>query len=240
MSRLQIHTSRQTEIDWNELQGDIRRLMDHEPVQYVTGIAWYCDMTFHVTSDVLIPRPETEELIQKVKESAEIPKRILDIGTGSGCIAIVLKKIFPEADVSASDISESALHIATRNAEKYNAPIRFIHDDILNSNISSKYDLIVSNPPYVTEKEKAMMEDHVLNHEPHSALFVPDNDPLKFYRSIAGFASEHLYPAGHLLFEINEAYKNEVCELLSRYHFANIESFTDIHNKWRIIKVTKP
>ena len=246
-------------MDWNEVEGDVKRLLTHEPIQYVTGTSWFYGMQFKVNWNVLIPRPETEELVQKavefgknyfqrllplgtgqkVAEKMSKHYRILDIGTGSGCIAIALKKEFPEAEVHASDFSEIALNIAKQNAEKNDTEIIFIHDNILQSNITGKYDLIISNPPYVTEKEKKQMGKNVVEFEPHSALFVPDDDAMKFYNAISFFAKSHLHPAGRLLLEINEAYKDEVCSLLEKENFINIEPFKDINNKWRIVKAQK-
>ncbi len=240
---MQIYENRQKEINWNDIEGDVKRLLTHEPVQYVTGTAWFYGMQFKVNWDVLIPRPETEELVQKAMEIVRSDfqqYKILDIGTGSGCIAIALKTHLPDAEIYASDISEKALKIAELNAKTNNTEIHFIKDNILQSNINEQFDLVISNPPYVTEKEKQAMLKNVLDFEPHSALFVPDNDAMKFYDAISEFAKTHLHPSGHLLFELNEAYKDEVCSLLEKANFINIESFKDINNKWRIIKVQKP
>ena len=227
------------EINWDELKCDAARLVRNEPVQYVTGISWFYGLKLNVTKDVLIPRPETEELLQKISKIPLKKTKILDIGTGSGCIAISVKKLFPEAEVFASDNSETALKIAKHNAEKNDTEIIFINDDILKSKIQMNFDIIVSNPPYVTEKEKSQMDKNVLEYEPHNALFVPDTDALKFYTAITQFANKKLNSSGYLFFEINEVYNDEVCDLLGNYSFINIESFKDINNKWRIVKAQK-
>ncbi|MBR3565253.1 MAG: peptide chain release factor N(5)-glutamine methyltransferase [Paludibacteraceae bacterium] len=196
----------------NKLENIVKRLLNNEPIQYIFGHTAWCGMQLKVNSSVLIPRPETAELLDLV---ATAPRTILDIGTGSGCIAIAMKKRFPNAEVYAIDISKKALDTAKENAANNNATIHFIQADILQQpTIDLRFDLIVSNPPYIAEKEKIEMDKNVLDYEPHNALFVPDNDPLVFYREISLFAKKHINPNGQLLFEINQRYGNETQELV--------------------------
>lgn len=206
------------------------------PPQYITGYADFCDRRFAVRPGVLIPRPETEELIRWIREDKPEKLRMLDIGTGSGCIAVTLAADFPEAAVSAADISETALEVARRNAEANHAAIRFMRCDILTETPAGTYDLIVSNPPYVTKKEQAAMRDNVLSHEPELALFVPDDDPLLFYRAIAKHGKQLLSPGGRLYFEINEAYGREVLALLLSEGYDGVELRADIYDKPRMVK----
>ncbi len=215
------------------------------PIQYILGHTEFYGLTFNVTPSVLIPRPETEELVQwvinTVKVSATPIKNILDIGTGSGCIAITLKKNLSEVNVFAIDISSDALQIAKANAKLNNADVNFIKANILNYNSITPlpdFDIIVSNPPYVTETDRAKMHHNVIRFEPHLALFVPENEPLIFYNAIAGFAKEHLTDNGLLFFEVNENYGNEAVEMLQRQSFDKIELEKDMFNKDRMIKAS--
>lgn len=242
-SRLQVHLNR------NELVGEyeielikkiVDRLKANEPIQYILGKTDFYGLSFKVTPDVLIPRPETEELVDWIiKEESRNSPKILDIGTGSGCIPITLAKNIPNAIVSGWDISEKTLAIAVENAKKLNATVEFERVDILNwknLNISNKNDIIVSNPPYVRHLEKKMMSPNVLENEPQMALFVPDNDALVFYREIAAFASEHLAYGGRLYFEINEALGTKMTELLKKTGFNNVVLKKDINGKERMVK----
>jgi|LSQX01.3.fsa_nt_gb release factor glutamine methyltransferase len=217
----------------------VKRLKRHEPVQYIFGETEFMDLKLKVTPSALIPRPETEELVQWIGESgiSDSPF-ILDIGTGSGCIALALKKQFPEALVSAVDYSAEALEIARGNAETNNLQITLFQADILNWQhyVWGNFDLIVSNPPYVRESEKAVMQPNVLEHEPGSALFVPDDDPLLFYRYIAGFAKIHLNEKGWLFFEINESLGTETADLLEKSGFREIEVKKDLFGKNRMLR----
>ena len=248
-----------------ELEGMMQRLEKGEPVQYVMGVAEFCGRRFHVEPGVLIPRPETGELCEIISEAREYQRddQILDIGTGSGCIAITLALELPCAKVIAWDISEKALSIAKKNAEALGAEVTFEQRDILqyreNSNIfltipeqdsptrslshlsplSSKYDLIVSNPPYVCNREKATMERHVLEHEPHLALFVPNDDPLLFYRAITHFAKEALKPNGLLYFELNPLYACETEAMVRELGFSETEIKQDMFGKQRFLKAKK-
>jgi release factor glutamine methyltransferase len=213
-----------------------------EPIQYVTGEAHFMGYDLMVTPDVLIPRRETEELVERIYlENRMYPSRtILDIGTGSGCIAIVLSRLMPDSRVYAMDVSDHALDIAARNAAKFNAGIEFIRGDILTAEALAfdAFDVIVSNPPYVTQKEKAAMHVNVLNYEPHLALFVPNEDPLLFYTKITALARGSLNPGGRLYFEVNEYYAWDVKGLLDHHQFTETEIIRDMQGKERIVKGT--
>ena len=196
------------EIDLNEsnqnlFSSALERLKTHEPIQYVLGKTTFMDLEFKVNSSVLIPRPETEELVRLILKENLDGKEILDIGTGSGCIAISLAKNLPNAKVSALDISKDALKVAEENARINNVDIELINADIFEYQSAKKYDVIVSNPPYVTESEKTLMKQNVLNYEPEIALFVEDNKPLKYYKEIFNFSHNNLRDKGFLFFEIN-------------------------------------
>lgn len=238
----------------NELSSDeernleeiIARLQNGEPVQYVLGKADFAGRTFHVEPGVLIPRPETAELCQWIEEEvssleADERKQILDICTGSGCIAITLGLTIPNSEVTGWDISEDALRIAQGNVEMLKAGnVRIEYQDALMlPKAAEAADIIVSNPPYICEKEKADMEKNVLEHEPSIALFVPDEDPLKFYRAIAEYASSALKPEGALYFEINPIYAKETREMLEELGFKDIETKEDAFGKKRMMKAKK-
>ena len=235
----------------NELSSDeernleeiITRLQNGEPVQYVLGEADFAGRTFHVEPGVLIPRPETAELCQWIEEEvssldADDPKQILDICTGSGCIAITLGLNIPNSEVTGWDISEDALRIAQGNVEMLKAGnVRIEYQNALMlPKAAETADIIVSNPPYICEKEKADMEKNVLEHEPSIALFVPDEDPLKFYRAIAEYASSALKSEGALYFEINPIYEKETREMLEELGFKDIETKEDAFGKKRMMK----
>ena len=274
----------------NELSADegkkmeeiVERLQKAEPVQYILGEADFAGRTFHVEPGVLIPRPETAELCQWIEEDCkanehptkdstdkkqdsedekkDFPKRILDICTGSGCIAITLALNIIDSEVEGWDISEDALHIAQDNVKAMGVEhVKIAHHDALNLteglkgirktisdnkkkdvvvSYNEKWDIIVSNPPYICEKEKKDMEKNVLEHEPDIALFVPDEDPLCFYRAIAEYATIALKPGGCLYFEINPIYENEMREMLEKLHFIHIETREDAFGKKRMMKAT--
>jgi release factor glutamine methyltransferase len=225
---------------------DLSKLSNHVPVQYVTGKSWFCDLELNVTPDVLIPRPETEELIGHMLTSLDRTQKyeILDIGTGSGAIAIKLAKELKESRITAMDISEKALEVAGINARRHDAEIKFIRqdilvydtsDDITNESIGN-YDVIVSNPPYVKKSEMALMSANVLNYEPHLALFVNDDDPLLFYRAILKFSQHHLKSSGQVWFEINENHFNDLEQLLQYFGYKEITGYKDFNNKYRFVK----
>tara|TARA_B100001287_G_scaffold268446_1_gene264733 strand:+ start:489 stop:1328 length:840 start_codon:yes stop_codon:yes gene_type:complete len=230
------------EIDLNESDqtlflSALERLKTHEPIQYVLGKTSFMDLEFKVNSSVLISRPETEELVRLMLKEDLNGKEILDIGTGSGCIAISLAKNLPNAKVSALDISKDALKVARENAKLNNVNIEFIHADIFEYQSDKKYDIIVSNPPYVLESEKSLMKKNVLDFEPGLALFVENDNPLKYYRSILKFASNSLHNKGFLFFEINENYSakfENICKLNSFY---NIRVISDFNMKNRFLLI---
>ena len=223
----------------------IKRLLNHEPVQYVSGIAHFMDLKLEVNSNVLIPRPETEELLQWIIDdflNSTKTVKVLDIGTGSGCIALALKKYLKSSEVYALDKSKNALNLAINNAKKNQLEVYFIHDDILflSSKQLLKFDIIVSNPPYVLLSEKKLMNKNVLEHEPHLALFVDDSDPILFYKAIADYSLNNLNSKGLLYFEINEKYGEEIKIMLLNLNFINIELRKDFFGKDRFIKAQMP
>lgn len=226
-----------------EVKMMVERLKKQEPIQYVTGETEFCGLTIGVNPSVLIPRPETEELVDWIfRHEKERPQSVLDIGTGSGCLALACKKLFPEAAVSGCDISEAALDTARQNARQNKLEVSFFQTDILEWEQTGRWrevDLVVSNPPYVTESERNLMLPNVLEYEPASALFVPDTDPLLFYRTIALFARRWLNPGGRLIFEINEKFGKEVENLLAGFAFRDIEIRSDLQGKSRMVKAIK-
>ena len=265
-----------TEAECEPLEAMMQRLEAGEPVQYVVGIAEFCGRRFHVEPGVLIPRPETGELCEWIEKEVKGKLKgnycfaqklkgqysILDIGTGSGCIAITLALEMPQAKVTAWDISDDALRIAKKNAEVLGAEVAFEKRDALNHRLNhgdrhsdlrcatiiepvpmihpvpmiQQWDAIVSNPPYVCQKESATMERHVLEHEPHLALFVPDDDPLQFYKAIAQYATTALKPGGLLYFELNPLYARETEAMVRELGFAETEIKLDMFGKQRFLK----
>lgn len=218
------------------LEKAMAKLMAGEPIQYILANAPFYGREFRVGPGVLIPRNETEELVQLILQNHKGKMKVLDLGTGSGCIAISLALEWTEAEVSALDISEQALTIAGDNAVKHAAKLNFIKADVLNKDLHlDQYDLMVSNPPYVLEKERTLMQANVLKHEPELALFVPDEDPLCFYKAICLHAKESLHPNGFLYFEINEAFGLEVVALMKDEGFGNVQLIQDINGKDRIV-----
>lgn len=222
----------------------VERLKNSEPIQYILGKYEFYGLTFQLTPDVLIPRPETEELVEWIiSENLKDKSSVLDIGTGSGCIAVTIAKKIKVADVNAWDISKPALEVASNNAAINGVNIQTSNIDVLSDediiqfrNSEVEFDVIVSNPPYVTEREMNTMEDNVLKYEPHIALFVPDDDPLLFYRRIADIAQKLLKDNGKLFFEINSAFVNELVEMLKEKGYINIEVRKDISGKLRMLK----
>jgi release factor glutamine methyltransferase len=218
------------------------RLKNWEPVQYILGATEFYGLPFRVDRRVLIPRSETEELAEWIiRENGGKPVSILDIGTGSGCIAVTLAKNLPQARISACDISDEALALAGVNAEINRTSVRFFHMDVLNGNVHvpEKVDVIVSNPPYVRHEEKSLMRRNVLDFEPERALFVPDENPLVFYRSIALMGRKYLNDGGKLYLEINEQFPAELTRLLENTGYYGIQVRKDISGKPRMIKGIK-
>jgi release factor glutamine methyltransferase len=221
----------------------LEELKKHKPIQYITGRTYFHGLELLITPDVLIPRPETEELVDIIiRENTRRKDKefsILDIGTGSGCIAVSLKKKFPHAAVSALDNSLDALQLARKNADRNGCDIRFIPYDILQNKEQSdilELDIIISNPPYIRESEKIEMDKNVLDYEPSDALFVPDNDPLVYYKAISDYASVHLKPTGLLYLEINERFGPEIRSLLITKEFNRVEVIKDMNGKDRFIR----
>lgn len=222
-----------------ELNNILAQLKTGKPLQYALGYTEFYGLKFLVNPATLIPRPETEELVQWVLDSGTGHKNIIDIGTGSGCIAISLKKKLPETQVSAMDISVDALNTAKENAQLNKVEINFIEGDILNLNSETeipKSDIIVSNPPYVTLEDKKLMHRNVTDFEPHTALFVPEDDPLIFYKAIANFALTNLKEDGLLFFEINESLGKETAQLLIDRGFKEVEIKKDLSGRDRMIR----
>jgi len=239
----------------NLMQIATKQLEQEIPVQYIIGKTEFFGLPFHVNKEVLIPRPETEELVEQVLKKVSLIKtcnssknetikekqlKVLDIGTGSGCIAISLKKQLPSSEVSALDVSNKALRVAKKNAFLNNVDINFVHQDILKTNDLDKlYDVIISNPPYVRELEKKEIKNNVLNNEPHLALFVDNKNPLLFYNKIAELAKKFLIKNGQLHFEINQYLGKETIKLLAEKGFKNIQLKKDIFGNDRIITAFK-
>lgn len=246
-----LHPDRRVEVDNTAVNNVIKRINKNEPLEYVFNSAQFVDIELYTNSNVLIPRPETEELALKIcgdiKSRLQSNNRvgdnslsILDIGTGSGCIPVYLAKNFPDCNYYAVDISDAALATARSNAERHGCNIHFIKADILNCKDGSelyslKVDIIVSNPPYVLESEKALMQPNVLDYEPDTALFVPDDDPLKFYCAISNFAAGHLNNGGKLYFEINEKFGAETAQLMRSCGFQEVEVVQDLFGKDRFV-----
>lgn len=233
-----------TELSDNEKQNIIsivKRLQNGEPIQYILGITEFYGLDFKVSSSVLIPRPETEELVEWILlDTKQLNPHILDIGTGSGCIAIALANKMRYATVDAWDISSDALEVAQQNAIANSVSVKFSRVDVLaRQNFDKKFDIIVSNPPYIKESEKELMSKNVLDFEPHQALFVSNHDALIFYSRIADIAMQQLNKNGLLYFEINQARGQEVVQLLQEKSFINVELKKDISGNYRMIRAMK-
>lgn len=224
-----------------ELNKIFGRLTEGEPVQYVLGRAEFSGRWFNVRPGVLIPRPETEELCAWITadSKASASPKVLDIGTGSGCIAITLQLDMPESKVTAWDISADALDVARENAKQLGANVSFVKQDALNAKPEGEWDVIVSNPPYICEKEKKDMAVNVLEHEPHTALFVPDAAPLLFYRAITRLAVQTLSKGGRLYFEINPIYADDTCHMMRAEGMTAVELRSDMYGKQRMAKGVK-
>ena len=233
--RVKLLLNREMSIDQSDLlrfHWALEDLNKYRPIQHIVGHTDFCGCRISVSPDVLVPRPETEEIVNWVVNqfsTLNSQLSILDLCTGSGCIAIALKRAFPQAEVTAVDLSDKALVIARQNADNNNVAINFVHGDVLDPQFkiqNSKFNIIISNPPYVMEKERSLMRRNVLDYDPAMALFVPDDDPLRFYRAIATIARQNLTPDDQLVVEINEALADETCAVLEGF---NIK----VHNDFR-------
>lgn len=249
MKRIDLALNPNFELDGMQLlqwETVLSQLKEEKPIQYILGETEFYGLPFYVNENTLIPRPETEELVEWIIKDCYVPRndartiRILDIGTGSGCIAISLAKNIPNAEVFALDVSEKALTIAKKNAARNGVNVTFLHQSVLEiEDLGQQFDIIVSNPPYVRHLEKVEINKNVLEYEPHLALFVEDNDALLFYRKITELAQKNLPENGQLYFEINQYLGKEMLELLEKYHFKNIELRKDIYGNDRMIKSMK-
>ena len=242
--KVRLLTSKEQTIDQSDLlrfHWSLEDLKKYRPIQHIIGYTDFCGCRISVSPDVLIPRPETEEMVINIVGSGERKvESVLDLCTGSGCIAIAIKKAFPQADVTAVDVSPEALDIARQNAENNDVEVTFVQADVLAPHFSlltSHFSLIVSNPPYVMARERVQMQRNVLDYDPSLALFVLDDDPLRFYKAIAAFAQEYLAPHGMLAVEINEALADETCDVLKAYGFRPAVH-TDFRGKARWISAT--
>ena len=218
----------------------IKFLEKESPIQYITGQTQFMGMNFTVNKNVLIPRPETEELVRWIVQDLHSNKRVLDIGTGSGCIATSLSKLMDNCLVYGWDISSNALDIASKNSKNNSVNVKYDLVDITNEKqFSEKFDIIVSNPPYVTQDDKLLMSKNVISYEPHIALFVKENDPLFFYKKILNFSKKNLISNGTIYFEINENFSKQVNKLLKKEGFHDIIVRKDFRGKYRMVKATK-
>ncbi len=245
LDRITVEETILTDQQQQKLEIITEKLLANTPVQYVLNEAWFGDMKFFVNEDVLIPRPETEELVDwiatEIRNTKYDIRKLIDIGTGSGCIPITLKRKLPNLNVRAIDVSEGALNVASKNAMLHGVQVYFFRIDFLNENTwnsFSKFDIIVSNPPYIKLGEACTMNVNVLEHEPHLALFVPDDDALLFYRKIADFANTHLEQNGMIFLEINETFGKEVTTLFEQKGFKT-ELRKDMQGKDRMVKAMK-
>lgn len=230
-------------LDFKEsIESDLKRLLDHEPLQYVLGYAWFAGLKIEVNPSVLIPRPETEELVYNIRNTKRNFKDILDVCSGSGCIALALSSFFKNSMVTGCDFSPGALSVSRRNATVLNLPVDFIWCDVINDRWNIRrdvqFDLIVSNPPYIPEIEKKSIAENVIRYEPHDALFPPGNDPLIFYKKIKMFALDHLRDDGELWFEIHFDKEKELISMLSVSGFKS-ESIKDMSGNPRFIRAVK-
>ena len=235
VNKVDILTDKTRSLDADALNQAMDRLLNHEPVQYVTGRADFFGRQFLVTPDVLIPRPETEELVQLILKDARENSRMLDVGTGSGCIAIALS-LATKAEVYGLDVSDGALAVAEKNAKHLGAGVTFVKGDVLSEELPvNDLDVLVSNPPYILKEEAVAMRKNVIDHEPALALFTPDRDPLVFYRRIAELGRSAIKPGGKIFFEINEAYGTEVKELLAGLGYGSAAVHKDLSGKDRMV-----
>lgn len=237
---------RLSESDMLLVHFDVKELKKFRPIQYIFGEMQFYDLNIAVNENVLIPRPETEELVQWIVEQnkEKVAISILDIGTGTGCIALALKRNFPGGNIDGCDLSAVALEVANRNAESNSLKVNFFQMDILNESEWGRsqkvFDVIVCNPPYVTESDKKMMSANVLNFEPPLALYVSDADPLIFYRNIFNFADQHLKPGGKVYLEINQQFGRELSLMAVDFGFSAVELRKDLSGNDRMLSATKP
>lgn len=244
LSRIQTRQSLSRKLSESELlkfHYALKKLKNFVPIQQLTGSQFFYNHTFLVSPDTLIPRPETEELVDLiVKNNTEFDGRILDIGTGTGAIAISLNLALPNSSVKAFDVSKPALEVAQKNNLLLNSSVEFLLEDILHPTYNGvPFDIVVSNPPYVLDKEKSQLEKNVLEYEPHLALFVEDEEPLLFYKAIAVFCKSNLVKGGKLFVEINEKFGNETSELFSSHGFDSVQIIKDLNGKERMVSAIK-
>lgn len=246
LSTMELYTGKDMNFstkEWKEVEDILARLKQREPLQYILQEAPFCGLSFHVEKGVLIPRPETEELVEwMVSDYQKAGKvRILDIGTGSGCIPVTLAERLPEAEVASCDVSAEALRVAAVNVKRYGDKVILFQADILQDELTDcRVDVLVSNPPYITDSERKDMEENVLGWEPELALFVPDTDPLRFYRRIARKGLDWLTEGGALYFEINRAYGAETVRMLEECGYRDIALRKDLSGNDRMIKAVRP
>lgn len=246
LSTMELYTGKDMNFstkEWKEVEDILTRLKQREPLQYILQEAPFCGLSFHVEKGVLIPRPETEELVEWVvsdyQKAGKV--RILDIGTGSGCIPVTLAERLPEAEVASCDVSAEALRVAAVNVKRYGDKVTLFQADILQDELTDcRVDVVVSNPPYITDSERKDMEENVLDWEPELALFVPDADPLRFYRRIARKGLDWLTEGGALYFEINRAYGAETVRMLEACGYRDIALRKDLSGNDRMIKAVRP
>lgn len=242
ISRTDLLMQREVALDLAELESFIGRLKNHEPIQHILGRAWFDGLVLKVTANTLIPRPETEELVAWIGRAEQHRANgvLIDVGTGTGCIPLALKNRMPQLSAWGLDISAAALEVARDNQLEAGLEIDLQQVDILTESLPvDKVDILVSNPPYVRPSEKSLMSGNVLDYEPHSALFIPEADPLLFYRRIAVLGREHLVEGGSLYFEINEAFGEETARLLYELGYASIELRKDMQGKDRMLRGVK-
>lgn len=246
LSTMELYTGKDMNFStkaWKEVEDILARLKQREPLQYILQEAPFCGLSFHVEKGVLIPRPETEELVEWIVSDCQKAGkvRILDIGTGSGCIPVALAERLPEAEVASCDISAEALRVAAANVKRYGDKVTLFQADILQDELPDcRVDVLVSNPPYITDSERKDMEANVLDWEPELALFVPDTDPLRFYRRIAQKGLDWLTEGGALYFEINRAYGAETLRMLEECGYRDIVLRKDLSGNDRMIKAVRP
>lgn len=230
---------RLSESDLLQIRSVVKRLQANEPFQYIIGEVEFANLKLKVDHRALIPRPETEELIDLIVRQEKPFQSIVDLCTGSGCIALALKKTFAQAEVTGLDLSQDALELAKENAALHNLSVVFEYGDIFNWQSQKRFDLMVSNPPYIPQEEAAQMAPNVLDYEPHIALFVPNEDPLRFYKQIMIIAQDKLLKDGYLVLEIHENYAKETTALFSEACFKNVQIYCDLQGKERMILAQK-